>query len=211
MVKLLLSSRAFSTVAVTDAFFTLVAPVAKNSARIVIIVNSVSTGKNHPQMVALQQTVQQLGYAHVQLLDVLTDDLAALNTATVIILNGGYEFLLLKNLRETHVLERLRTLALAGKPIYGISAGAILLGPDLDLYAYLYPEDNTEQLASTTAINATTIRIYPHYDVHCEVKPQLPQLITDWEHKTGVTVKRLINNQGLLVHGSQIQMIDSDS
>ncbi|MCG5035969.1 Type 1 glutamine amidotransferase-like domain-containing protein [Lactiplantibacillus plantarum] len=125
MVKLLLSSRAFSTVAVTDAFFTLVAPVAKNSARIVIIVNSVSTGKNHPQMVALQQTVQQLGYAHVQLLDVLTDDLAALNTATVIILNGGYEFLLLKNLRETHVLERLRTLALAGKPIYGISAGAI--------------------------------------------------------------------------------------
>lgn len=48
MVKLLLSSRAFSTVAVTDAFFTLVAPVAKNSARIVIIVNSVSTGKNHP-------------------------------------------------------------------------------------------------------------------------------------------------------------------
>ncbi|WP_246879587.1 hypothetical protein [Lactiplantibacillus plantarum] len=51
MVKLLLSSRAFSTVAVTDAFFTLVAPVAKNSARIVIIVNSVSTGKNHPQMV----------------------------------------------------------------------------------------------------------------------------------------------------------------
>lgn len=49
MVKLLLSSRAFSTVAVTDAFFTLVAPVAKNSARIVIIVNSVSTGKNHPK------------------------------------------------------------------------------------------------------------------------------------------------------------------
>ena len=102
-------------------------------------------------------------------------------------------------------------LGLAGKPIYGISAGAILLGPDLDLYAYLYPEDNTEQLASTTAINATTIRIYPHYDVHCEVKPQLPQLITDWEHKTGVTVKRLTNNQGLLVHGSQIKMIDSDS
>lgn len=129
MVKLLLSSRAFSTVAVTDAFFTLVAPVAKNSARIVIIVNSVSTGKNHPQMVALQQTVQQLGYAHVQLLDVLTDDLAALNTATVIILNGGYEFLLLKNLRETHVLERLRTLALAGKPIYGISRRGYLVRP----------------------------------------------------------------------------------
>ncbi|WP_400250220.1 Type 1 glutamine amidotransferase-like domain-containing protein [Lactiplantibacillus plantarum] len=147
----------------------------------------------------------------MQLLDVLTDDLAALNTATVIILNGGYEFLLLKNLRETHVLERLRTLALAGKPIYGISAGAILLGPDLDLYAYLYPEDNTEQLASTTAINATTIRIYPHYDVHCEVKPQLPQLITDWEHKTGVTVKRLTNNQGLLVHGSQIQIHKCDT
>lgn len=49
--------------------------------------------------------VQQFGYVYVQFLDVLMDDLVVLNMVMVIILNGGYEFLLLKNLCEMYVLE----------------------------------------------------------------------------------------------------------
>ncbi|MDV0430871.1 Type 1 glutamine amidotransferase-like domain-containing protein [Lactiplantibacillus sp. DA1] len=211
MSNLLLSSRAFCHVTLTHAFLALVSPVDRTTAKIVIIVNSVNNGKKHPKMLELQQTVRRLGFVDVQLLDVLTDDLTVLDTATAIILNGGYEFLLLENLRQMHLLQRLRQLALAGKPIYGISAGAILLGPDLDLYAQLYPEDNTERLTTTTAIGATTIRIYPHYEVHCELNPQLPHLIADWERQTGVSVTCLTNDQGLLLQGSRVQLIERSS
>lgn len=52
MANLLLSSRAFCNQAITDAFLALVKP----NATIVIIVNSVTEGKRHPQMQALQRT-----------------------------------------------------------------------------------------------------------------------------------------------------------
>lgn len=207
MANLLLSSRAFCNQAITDAFLALVKP----NATIVIIVNSVTEGKRHPQMQALQRTIQQLGFEHVTLLDVLTDDLATLETADAIVLNGGYEFLLLSNLRKMNLLTRFRQLALAGKPFYGISAGAILLGPDLDLYTQLYPEDNTEQLTHAPAINATPIRIYPHYDAHCQLNPNLPSLITDWERQNGSHVTRLTNDQGLRIRGTEVQLIQPAS
>ncbi|WP_251899284.1 hypothetical protein [Lactiplantibacillus paraplantarum] len=94
MSNLLLSSRAFCHVTLTHAFLALVSPVDRTTAKIVIIVNSVNNGKKHPKMLELQQAVRRLGFVDVQLLDVLTDDLTVLDTATAIILNGGYEFLL---------------------------------------------------------------------------------------------------------------------
>ena len=208
MLNILLSSRAFCSAAITDAFLSMFPAVDRANAAIVIIVNAVDNGKRHPQMLALQQTVRQLGFTQVQLLDVLTDDLTVLDTADAIILNGGYEFLLLKSLQRVGLLSRLRQLALTGKPIYGISAGAILLGPDLDLYATLYPEDNVDRLTVTTAIAATAVRIYPHYDRHCEYNPQLPQLITDWERRTGQIVTRLTNSQGRLLQGTRVEVVE---
>jgi len=206
--QLLLSSRAFCNQAITVAFMDMVQPIRDRTDQILIIVNSVNEGKQHPKMIELQATVRALGFDQVELFDVLTDDLTLLTTAKAIILNGGYEFLLLKNLRTMHLLAELRRLMLSGTPIYGISAGAILLGPDLDLFAQLYPEDNEEQLTATPAINATQLRIYPHYDRHCELNPQLPQLIEYWERQTGKNVTRLTNVQSVLIRDGQQQLID---
>ncbi|WP_047999553.1 Type 1 glutamine amidotransferase-like domain-containing protein [Lactiplantibacillus herbarum] len=208
MQQLLLSSRAFCNQKITDAFMEMVQSSHGQTERILIIVNSVSEGKQHPKMIELQETVRSLGFDQVDLFDVLTDDLMELTTAKAIILNGGYEFLLLKNLRIANVLGELRKLARTGTPIYGISAGAILLGPDLELFAQLFPEDNEEHLTTSTAINATPVRIYPHYDLQCELNPQLPALVEAWEQQTGETVTRLTNAQGLLICDSQQRLID---
>lgn len=93
MSNILLSSRAFKTAAITDAFHNLLIHSANNDPSITVIVNSVKEGKMHPKIIELQQRLKQLGFNNVALLDVLHDDLSILNQTSLVILNGGYQIL----------------------------------------------------------------------------------------------------------------------
>ncbi|MDN2452140.1 Type 1 glutamine amidotransferase-like domain-containing protein [Lactobacillus sp. UCMA15818] len=208
MNNILLSSRAFINKGITQSFISLLGNIDFEADQIVIIVNSVKEGKNHPKMMELQQTVQALGFENVILFDALSDKSVMLETAKAIILNGGYEFLLLDNLRKAGIIGILRDLAAKDTPFYGISAGAIVLGPDLDLYDELYPEDNFNNDVDMTSINATSFRIYPHYDVHLKLDRHLNSTINDFEEKTKKTITRLTNEQGILIKNNKSILID---
>ncbi|KRL01158.1 Type 1 glutamine amidotransferase-like domain-containing protein [Liquorilactobacillus capillatus] len=207
MENILLSSRAFINKKITQGFLSLLGNTNFDSDQLVIIVNSVREGKKHPQMIELQQTVKLLGFKKVILFDVLSDDPVILKTAKGIILNGGYEFLLLDSLKKSGLIDFLKSLAVQGKPFYGISAGAIVLGPDLDLYNVIYPEDNFNNTSELTAINATDIRIYPHYDKHIEINQQLETTIKYFEKQTKTEVTRLDNEQAILIKNNCLQLL----
>ncbi|WP_220740705.1 Type 1 glutamine amidotransferase-like domain-containing protein [Leuconostoc miyukkimchii] len=207
MVKILLSSRAFINKLITENFINLLGEVNYNQDLIVIIVNSVTEGKTHPKMIELQKFVNKMGFKKVVLFDVSEDDQAILFSAKAIILNGGYQFILLDNLIKYGYLKILRNLVYQGKPFYGISAGAIVLGPDLSLYANLYPEDDLNKDSRTTAIGATSIRVYPHYDKHSKINDQLEKNIKNFELRTNTIISRLDNEQGIFVMNDQIKLI----
>lgn len=207
MKKMLLSSRAFINSTITKSFLSLLDPIDYQHDQLVIITNSVREGKSHPKMIGLQKIIQNLGFNNVILFDAFHDAPEILKTAKAIILNGGYEFLLLDNLRQSGTLNLLQHLISSGKPVYGISAGAIVLGPDLALFMKLYPEDNFNHDIDTNAIDATNIRIYPHYDKHIQDNPQLENSIKAFESNTKATITRLRNDQAILIKDGLSQLI----
>lgn len=198
MTSILLSSRAFVTDLITHTFFELMADGSKNRP-VVIIVNSVKEGKQHPKMIALKNTLIQKGVSRPILFDVYHDDVAVLKQAAAIILNGGYEFFLLHSLKESGMDQVFRTLILKGVPTYGISAGAIVLGPDLGLYQVIYPEDNLFHDKDISGLHVTDIRIYPHYDQHLAQNPTLAEKISKWETATHNHVIRIANDEGVVI------------
>ncbi len=142
LANLLLSSRAFKTPAITNAFFRLLSEQHDAQVPIAIIVNAVKEGKQHPQNLALLQKIKSLGFSNTTLVDVLTDNLTHLREAQMIVLNGGFEFYLLHCLKQSGAFSMIKDRIMTGIPAYGISAGAIALGPDEALFEALYPEDN---------------------------------------------------------------------
>ncbi|WP_225430355.1 hypothetical protein [Lentilactobacillus hilgardii] len=130
MSNILLSSRAFKTTAITDAFHNLLIHSANNAPSITVIVNSVKEGKMHPKIIELQQRLKQLGFNDVTLLDVLHDDLSA--------------------------------------------------------------------------IGATKIRIYPHFDQHIQLDPQLATKLRHWEIVKNQTITRLTNQEALLIENDRV-------
>ena len=58
MSNILLSSRAFINKNITRSFINLLGNVDFEADQIVIIVNSVKKGKNHPKMIELQRNVK---------------------------------------------------------------------------------------------------------------------------------------------------------
>lgn len=210
MSNILLSSRAFINKNITRSFINLLGNVDFEADQIVIIINSVKEGKNHPKMIELRKTVQALGFKNVILFDALADNPIILENAKAVILNGGYEFLLLDNLKKAGIIDFLQKLAIKGKPFYGISAGAIVLGPDLDLYDELYPEDNINNDIDMISINATSFRIYPHYDAHLKLDGHLQETISNFEEKTGKSITRLTNEQGILIRNDEGILIGPD-
>ena len=207
MQQLLLSSRALVTDAIKQAFLALCAQSDNQRDQIVIIVNAVDEGKRHPQVLKLQQIIQNMGFQNVTLFDVDVDDFQTLVTAKAIVISGGYEFKLVDHLKRSGMLLQLRALINQGKPVYGISAGAIVLGPDMDLFATLYPEDNFLPCKHAPAIQATNVYICPHYDRQCAADATLANQISDWEHQQHVQVTRLNDEQGLAIHGDLVRLI----
>lgn len=207
MEKILLSSRAFVNQAITESFLSLLGIIDYQHDQLVIITNSVREGKSHPKMIDLKTTLENIGFQNIILFDVFKNDPNLLKTAKAIILNGGYEFILLDSLRQTGSVALLKKLILNGKPVYGISAGAIVLGPDLDLFAKLYPEDNFNNDSDTASINATSIRIYPHYDKHLQDNPQLESSIKAFEKSTNSNITRLGNDEGIVIRDGVTTLI----
>jgi dipeptidase E len=204
--NLLLSSRAFKTPAITQAFIKML-PAHHQSSKISIIVNSVKEGRLHPKMIALQTQLHALGFRNVTLFDVFQDNLDILKQSDALILNGGYEFYLLHALKSSNADQVINDLAQNNRPIYGISAGAIVLGPDLQLYQYLYPEDNLLQDKDLHGLKLTTTRIYPHFDQHAITNPGLIDQINHWENTHHQSVIRLNNDEGLLIQDENVKRL----
>ncbi|WP_439424651.1 hypothetical protein ACKP2L_00430 (plasmid) [Oenococcus alcoholitolerans] len=114
MTKILLSSRAFSNQRIISAFSFLFNSNSVDYA--VLIVNSTKERKKSPRIIELQHEIKNLGL-NVKLFDVLKDNPAVLEQAKAIIFNGGYEFLLLHDLKKANLINKIRLLITANIPV----------------------------------------------------------------------------------------------
>src|SRR5690606_5569243 len=81
----------------------------------------------------------------------------------VIYINGGNPFHLLEQVKKSGADRVLARLAQKNAVIVGVSAGAVLLGPDIRVVHHFTPQLNAQNIDDFSALELTDKRIFPHY------------------------------------------------
>lgn len=83
----------------------------------------------------------------------------------IIYLAGGNTFYFLKHLRASGLLPRLKSFAERGGVLAGLSAGAIMLTPNIELAAYppFEPDENEVGLRNLKALGLVKFEFLPHF------------------------------------------------
>lgn len=123
----------------------------------------------------------------------------------IIFLSGGNTFGFLSNIKK-HGLERdLRLAHQKGKMIAGVSAGAILLTPNIRTASY--PEfdrdENFVGLRSTKSLSLVPFEFFPHYMNSSRYKRELLRQSS----KTKRSIIASTDSSGIVVHPSGVEFI----
>lgn len=83
----------------------------------------------------------------------------------IIHLSGGNTYYFLKYLRKTKILNMLKKFVKGGGVLTGMSAGAILMTPDIKTAGYpsFDSDDNDEKVKNLKAMNIVPFEFFPHY------------------------------------------------
>ncbi len=118
----------------------------------------------------------------------------------VIYVCGGNTFYLLKKVRETSFDKVIIEFAKTDKLYLGVSAGSILVCPNIDIASPF--DENDVNLTDLTGLNLTDVIVSPHY---CEEEKQI---IEDFKKKSQYKVVPLTDNQALLVIDGETKIIE---
>lgn len=118
----------------------------------------------------------------------------------VIYVCGGNTFYLLKKVRETGFDKVIIEFAKTDKLYLGVSAGSILVCPNIDIASPF--DENDIHLTDLTGLNLTDVIVSPHY---CEEEKSI---IEDFEKKSQYKIVPLTDNQALLVIDRETKIIE---
>lgn len=86
-------------------------------------------------------------------------------TSDIIHLSGGNTYYFLKHLRRKGMLRELKDFVQRGGVLTGLSAGAILMTPNIETagFPYFDKDDNEENISNLKAMNLVNFEFFPHY------------------------------------------------
>jgi dipeptidase E len=86
-------------------------------------------------------------------------------SSDIIHLSGGNTFYFLKYLKKTKILSKLKEFVRNGGVLTGMSAGAIIMTPDIKTAGYpkFDCDDNDEKITNLKAMNIVPFEFFPHY------------------------------------------------
>lgn len=116
----------------------------------------------------------------------------------VVELIGGNPFYLLNAIRKCNCREILQKIA-RKKILIGWSAGALVMGPSLELINDYSPEMNFIKLSDLTALNLTEVEVLPHYSKFLRRYEDFEKKCTAYEKKYGREVIRLNDGEGVVI------------
>ena len=107
---------------------------------------------------------RDMGFNFINFLDLEYDDPKVLLNCDVIYINGGNPFHLLLHIKRSGSEEIFRHLSQQNIIFVGVSAGAIVLGPNIHIVQFFTPEMNNVNLEDLTGLNLVELMVFPHYD-----------------------------------------------
>lgn len=118
----------------------------------------------------------------------------------VIYVCGGNTFYLLKKVRETGFDKVIIEFAKTDKLYFGVSAGSILVCPNIDIASPF--DENDVNLTDLTGLNLTDVIVSPHY------KDEEKTIIDDFKRKSQYEVVPLTDEQALLVIDGETKIVE---
>jgi len=118
----------------------------------------------------------------------------------VIYVCGGNTFYLLKKVRETGFDKVIAEFVKGGKLYFGVSAGSILVCPNIDIASPF--DENDVNISDLSGLNLTDVVVSPHY---CEEEKPI---IEEFKKKSQYKIVPLTDSQGLLVVNGRTKIIE---
>lgn len=163
MGSLLLTSCGFGTEEIKNQFLDLID--REISPLKVAILTTASPTRNHNRYAQrAMQEFKDMGFRHIDFVDIEFDDPQILMDRDVIYINGGNPFTLLYHGRKSGADQIMQRRAAQHVVIVGVSAGTLWLGPNINLVHVFTPQMNTMGLTDFQALGIFNSPIFPHYD-----------------------------------------------
>ena len=163
MSKILLTSNGFFSDLIKQQFLQLIDGELTNVKATIITTASLQK-QNNKFAIKAKEDLLTMGFNQVDFTDLEFDNPELLKQYNVIYITGGNPFYLLYHLKKSGADIILKDIAKQNTVFVGVSAGAIILGPNIEVVNYFTPQINTVDMQDLTALGLTNKAIFPHYD-----------------------------------------------
>ena len=202
MTKLLLTSCGFHTASIKSTFLNLVDGEVSHLKACIITTASLKKENNRFAQKA-KADFKAMGIQNVDFIDLEFENPELLTQKDVIYISGGNPFNLLFHTIRSGSHDIIKKLAAQNVVIVGVSAGALLLGPNIKIPQFFTPEMNTLNMNDFTALDITDKLIFPHYDREDLFKDDagrtIEERIREFETLENCEVTRLNDDQSILI------------
>lgn len=126
-------------------------------------------------------------------------------SSDIIHLSGGNTFYFLKYLRLTGILKRLKAFVKKGGVLTGMSAGAILMTPDIKAAGYpsFDCDDNDENVKNLKAMNIVPFEFFPHYKNSTRYEKELIRE----SKKIACPLYGVPDHSGIVIEGNSMKFV----
>lgn len=202
MLRILLTSNGFFTNRIKHQFLQLIDDQLENIKASVITTASLQK-QNNKYAIKAREDMKGMGFKQVDFTDIEFDQSDTLQNYDVIYINGGNPFYLLYHLKRSGADLIIKRLAKQGVIFVGVSAGAMIFGPNIEVVSLFTPQINDVKINDLSAIGLTNSIIFPHYNREDLFPDPLGRSIEDrlkaFESLSYYSVTRLKDDDYLLV------------
>lgn len=168
----------------------------------VAIITTAADGKENNKYSKLAASqFKELGFSTIDFIDFENNWQADFTKYSVIYVCGGNTFKLLKYAREANFKETVNKLLDRSGVYVGVSAGAIILAPTIQIAASIDPEPNEVGITDLDGFGLVDFEIYPHYDSSHDKE------LSSYQKTTTNKVIRISNSQAIVISDSEQQII----
>ena len=194
--KLLLTSAGFENPSIAKKFLELLnKPVSK--IKVVFIPTAARTLEEGYYAEEAKKEIIALGVKRGNIKTLNLNHLVDYTTVRdfdAIYMCGGNTFFLLKKVKESGFDKILKEFLEEGKLYVGVSAGSIIVGPNIEGAGWGSEADvNDIELKDLKGLNFTSLAVYPHYKV------RLKKEIENYRKRVAYEVVTLTDRQALLI------------
>lgn len=126
-------------------------------------------------------------------------------SSDVIYLGGGNTYFFLRTLRQQKLIPRLKKFVLDGGVLAGLSAGAILMTPNIETAGYpdFDRDDNDIDLKNLNGMRLVNFEFFPHYR-------NSPRYYEELIHQSALTLNPIYacpDGAGIIVNGDMVSFV----